>query len=283
MVRRHPRRPRLTGAITTVALQLRPVAGNSIAVENRRFVGLDEFFARNAEAESRHEYTVAWIDCLAKTPRGVLISGQHSDTELPTPRGEKSVPLTPPISLINGLSLRAFNAAYYAKPWPNQQTVHYQPFFYPLDAIGHWNRIYGPKGFYQYQSVVPAAVAPEATAAMLAAIAGSGQGSFLAVLKTLGEQRSPGLLSFPMAGTTLALDFPNRGAATLKLFQRLDAIVREAGGRLYPAKDARMPGAMFRNGFPNWQEFSSYVDRSFLPASGDASWRIEWLATPPQA
>jgi L-gulonolactone oxidase len=141
--------------------------------------------------------------------------------------------------------------------------VHYQPFFYPLDAIGHWNRIYGPRGFYQYQSVVPQAVAREATGEMLAAIAASGQGSFLAVLKTLGKQSSPGMLSFPMAGTTLALDFPNRGGPTLKLFERLDAIVRAAGGRLYAAKDARMPGSMFRETYPQWQAFQSFVDPKF--------------------
>ncbi|MBI2306727.1 MAG: FAD-binding oxidoreductase [Rhodocyclales bacterium] len=253
----------LTGVITQAELQLRRIGGNAIAVHNRRFTGLDEFFAANAEAEHAHEYAVAWIDCLAKTPRGVLMGGNHVDAELPAPRGERNVPLTPPFSCINGLSLRAFNAAYYGKPWPTAQTVHYQPYFYPLDAIGHWNRIYGPRGFYQYQSVVPPAAAREATGEMLAAIAASGQGSFLAVLKNFGARPSPGLLSFPMPGTTLALDFPNHGAATLALFERLDAIVRAAGGRLYPAKDARMPAAMFRAGYPRLAEFTSYVDPKF--------------------
>ncbi len=253
----------LTGVVTQAELQLRRIGGNAIRVRNQRFRGLDEFFALSAEAERRHEYTVAWIDCLASTPRGVLMGGDHADVDLPEPRGGKSVPLTPPFSCINGLSLRAFNAAYYGKPWPTAETVHYQPYFYPLDAIGHWNRIYGPRGFYQYQSVVPQAAAREATGEMLAAIAASGQGSFLAVLKTLGERPSPGMLSFPMAGTTLALDFPNHGAATLQLFARLDAIVRAAGGRLYPAKDARMPAAMFRAGYPRCDEFHPFVDPKF--------------------
>lgn len=253
----------LTGVVTQAELQLKRIAGNAVAVRNARFTGLDEFFALNAEAEKRHEYAVAWIDCLAKTPRGVLMGGDHADADLPAPRGGKSVPLTPPCSLINNASLRAFNAAYYGKPWPTAETVHYRPYFYPLDAIGQWNRIYGPRGFYQYQSVVPPAAAREATAEMLAAIAASGQGSFLAVLKNFGERPSPGLLSFPMAGTTLALDFPNRGAPTLKLFERLDAIVRAAGGRLYPAKDARMPAAMFRAGYPRLGEFTSRVDPKF--------------------
>jgi len=253
----------LTGVVTQAELQLRRIAGNAVAVRNARFTGLDEFFALNAEAEKKHEYAVAWIDCLAKTPRGVLMGGDHADADVPEPRGEKRVPLTPPCSLINNASLRAFNAAYYGKPWPTAETVHYRPYFYPLDAIGHWNRIYGPRGFYQYQSAVPPAAAGEATAEMLAAIAASGQGSFLAVLKNFGERPSPGLLSFPMAGTTLALDFPNRGAPTLKLFERLDAIVRAAGGRLYPAKDARMPAAMFRAGYPRLGEFTPFVDPKF--------------------
>jgi FAD/FMN-containing dehydrogenase len=257
----------LTGVITQAELQLRRIAGNSIAVCNQRFTGLDEFFALNAQAEADHEYAVAWIDCMASMPRGVLMAGDHADDLLDAPSGEKNVPLTPPFSLINNASLRAFNAAYFSKPWPGgwpaEQTVHYQPFFYPLDAIGHWNRIYGPRGFYQYQSVVPQAVAREATGEMLAAIAASGQGSFLAVLKTLGKQSTPGMLSFPMAGTTLALDFPNRSGPTLKLFERLDAIVRAAGGRLYAAKDARMPGSMFRETYPQWQAFQSFVDPKF--------------------
>jgi FAD/FMN-containing dehydrogenase len=257
----------LTGVIAQAELQLRRIAGNSIAVRNQRFTGLDEFFVLNGKAEAGHEYAVAWIDCMAGTPRGVLMAGDHAEETIAAPRGGKSFPLTPPpglpFSLINNTSLRAFNAAYYGKPWPAVQTVHYQPYFYPLDAIGHWNRIYGPRGFYQYQSVVPQAVAREATGEMLAAIAASGQGSFLAVLKTLGVQSSPGLLSFPMAGTTLALDFPNRGAPTLKLFERLDAIVQAGGGRLYAAKDARMPGAMFRETYPGWQAFQSFVDPKF--------------------
>ncbi|MBW7900844.1 MAG: FAD-binding oxidoreductase [Rhodocyclaceae bacterium] len=259
----------LTGVVTWAELQLRRIAGNAVAVRNTRFTGLDAFFALNAEAERQHEYAVAWIDCLAKTPRGVLIAGDHAATDLPAPRGERNLPLTPPFSLINETSLRAFNAVYYGKPWPARETVHHRPYFYPLDAVGRWNRLYGPRGFYQYQSAVPPAAAAAATAEMLAAIAESGQGSFLAVLKNFGERPSPGLLSFPMAGTTLALDFPNRGAATLSLFERLDAIVLAAGGRLYPAKDARMPAATFRAGYPRLAEFSSFVD----PKLSSGFWR----------
>ena len=253
----------LTGAITQATIRLRRIGGTAMAVRNWRYTGLDEFFALNAEAEKRHEYTVAWIDCLAKTPRGVLMAGDHAEGDAPGPRGAKRVPLTPPFSLINGLSLAAFNAAYYGRPWPAETRQHYLPYFYPLDAIHDWNRIYGKPGFYQYQCAVPPASARAAIGEMLDAIAASGQGSFLAVLKNFGDRPAPGLLSFPMPGTTLALDFPNHGAPTLALFERLDAIVRAAGGRLYAAKDARMSGDFFRAAYPRWQDFLRFVDPKF--------------------
>ena len=259
----------LTGVITQATIRLRRIRGTAMAVRNTRYTGLDDFFALNAEAEKAHEYAVAWIDCLAKTPRGVLMAGDHADGDVPAPRGAKRVPLTPPFSLINGLSLAAFNAAYYGKPWPAETRQHYLPYFYPLDAIHDWNRIYGKPGFYQYQCAVPPASARTAIGEMLDAIAASGQGSFLAVLKNFGERPAPGLLSFPMPGTTLALDFPNRGTPTLALFDRLDTIVRAAGGRLYAAKDARMRGDFFRAAYPQWQDFSRFVD----PAFSSGFWR----------
>jgi L-gulonolactone oxidase len=179
-----------------------------------------------------------------------------------------TLPVDLPGFVLNGVSVRAFNALYYwnGRRKAGRATVPYARFFYPLDAIGGWNRMYGRRGFYQYQSVVPPETARDATAAMLGAIAASGEGSFLAVLKTFGDRPSPGLLSFPRVGTTLALDFANRGASTLALMARLDAIVREAGGRLYPAKDGRIPGEMFRAGYPGWADFARHVDPGF--ASG---------------
>jgi len=253
----------LTGLVTWIELQLRRVPGPAIAVENHRFHGLDEFFALNAEAERTHEHVVAWIDCLAATPRGILMAGNHADGAPPAPTFSPTVPVTPPFSLINRASLAAFNAAYFRRPLARRETMHCLPYFYPLDNLLHWNRIYGRRGFYQYQCAVPKGVEHEATAALLDAIRRSGQGSFLAVLKTFGEASSPGMLSYPLPGANLALDFPNGGEATLALFERLDAIVRDAGGRLYPAKDARMPGALFRAGYPRWQEFSQHVDPKF--------------------
>jgi hypothetical protein len=172
------------------------------------------------------------------------------------------MPFVPPISLVNQLTLRPFNEAYF---WLNKrkqgiQLTHYQPFFYPLDGLLEWNRMYGPKGFYQYQSVVPREAGEASIAAMLSEIKRSNQGSFLAVLKTFGDREALGMLSFAKPGVTLALDFPNKGAETLALFQRLDSIVREAKGRIYLAKDARMPRDLFESGYPRLSEFRKYRD-----------------------
>jgi hypothetical protein len=168
----------------------------------------------------------------------------------------------PPISLVNRMTLTAFNEIYYIiqRQKCGMMKSHYQPYFYPLDGILDWNRMYGPNGFYQYQLVVPYESGLPAIEVILDQVAASGQGSFLSVLKTFGDIPSPGMLSFPMEGLTLALDFPNRGKDTLELFQRIDAIVAEAGGRLYPAKDARMPADLFSDGYPNLPEFLPFRD-----------------------
>lgn len=165
---------------------------------------------------------------------------------------------------LNRFTVRAFNELYFARGRRQQglQRSHYLPYLYPLDSIGRWNRIYGPQGFFQHQCVLPPGH-QQALGEMLAAIVDSGQASFLSVLKEFGDKPSVGLLSFPRPGTTLALDFPNRGQSTLRLLERLDAIVLEAGGALYPAKDARMSPEMFRAGFPEWEGFSAWVDPRF--------------------
>ena len=173
-----------------------------------------------------------------------------------------SMPFTPPFSMVNSVTLRPFNFLYYhlnARK-TGQKLVHYEPFSYPLDNLNEWNRMYGPRGFYQYQSVIPLSAGLEATRAMLKAIKNANEGSFLAVLKTFGNKASQGMLSFPMPGVTLALDFPNRGERTQRLFRQLDAIVSEAGGRLYPAKDARMPKDLFQAGYPQLSQFRSFRD-----------------------
>jgi len=261
----------LTGIIAWVEIEVMPIASAMMEVETVPFGTLDEFFPLAAESEAAFDYTVAWVDCLAKggaLGRGVFSRGRHAATGplmVGKARRGPSLPVDLPGLALNALTVRAFNEVYHrtARRKAGRATVSYEPFFYPLDAIGGWNRMYGRRGLYQYQSVVPPAAARDATKAMLEAISASGEGSFLAVLKTFGDRPSPGMLSFPRPGTTLALDFANRGASTLGLMDRLDAIVREAGGRLYPAKDGRIPAEMFRAGYPDWPDFARHVDPGF--------------------
>lgn len=261
----------LTGVITWVEIEVVPIASTMMEVETIAFRGLDEFFRIAAESAAVFDYTVAWIDCMARgrnLGRGLFSRARRAETgacRAQDGRSRLSIPLDFPSSTLNVRSIKAFNALYYwnGRRKAGRATIGYRPFFYPLDAIGQWNRIYGRQGLYQYQSVVPPETAHDAIKAMLATISESGEGSCLAVLKTFGEAVSPGLLSFPRMGTTLALDFPNHGTSTLILMERLDAIVREAGGRLYPAKDGRIPAAMFREGYPQWQMFREHVDPHF--------------------
>lgn len=260
----------LTGLIRWVELQLIPIQNPWMWVESQRFASLAEYWSLNRIAEARQPYTVAWIDCLAKGAakgRGILLSGRHAENQTDFPLFRETrmrLPIDPPISLVNGLSLSVLNALYYRQRLnPQGELTHYVPYFYPLDAIQNWNRIYGRHGFYQYQCVIPPRDAESATEALLGSVAESGQGSFLAVLKTFGNIPSLGMLSFPRPGITLALDFPNRGSATLSLLTELDAIVREAGGTLYPGKDARMPASLFQAGYPEWEAFSEFVDPGF--------------------
>ena len=255
----------LTGFILEAKLQLRPIDGPWIESETIPYYSLQEFFALADASEADWEHTVSWIDCAnSSSTKGLFIRGnlaQVQDKQISKFK-DKNFPFTPPISLINKISLPVFNFAYFhGNTLKNShQTVHYEPFFYPLDAIHDWNKMYGPRGFYQYQSVIPRDVSLEATHEMLKMIKKSGDGSFLAVLKTFGDRESGGLLSFPRSGVTLALDFPNRGEKTLKLFNELDHIVSEAKGRLYLAKDARMPKTLFEAAYPRIQEFLKYRD-----------------------
>lgn len=258
----------LTGVVTWAELQLRRVPGPGLELESLKFGALDEFFELSARSAATHEYTVAWVDCLARGKRlgrGHFLRADHVPAQVQPPRSRLAMPLTPPIPLVNRLTLRPFNALYYHRQRALRRcaTQHYLTYFYPLDGIAHWNRMYGPRGFLQHQCVIPPAAARDAIAAMLGEIARSGRGSFLAVLKQFGERTSRGMLSFPRPGTTLALDFPNAGSDVLDLLDRLDAIVVEARGAIYPAKDARMAAATFRRGFPRWEEFAAHVDPRF--------------------
>jgi len=257
----------LTGVILEADLQLRAVNSAWLTTDTLPYHSLDEFFELAKQSEQDWEHTVSWIDCLSGSQaRGIFLRANHADD---APAGAKeprrkqlNMPITPPLSLVNGLSLRPFNELYYRLQARKAGLgcAHFEPFSYPLDALQNWNRMYGPRGFYQFQCVVPTANAQPAIAALLNSIRKAGAGSFLAVLKTFGDRPAPGLLSFAMPGATLALDFPNKGAKTLDLLDALDNIVRDCGGRLYAAKDARMPATLFAAGYPNLSEFVNYRD-----------------------
>ncbi|MFL5313116.1 MAG: FAD-binding protein [Myxococcales bacterium] len=260
----------LTGLVTWAELQLRPVQGPFIETETVPFGGLDEFFAVDAESSQRFEYTVAWIDPRRRGVRGLYFRGDHSARagKAAPLREAAGFPLDLPDFAVSGQTVAAFNALYYARGrlQTRRKVVRYAPFFFPLDALGKWNRVYGRQGLLQFQCVVPDR---EAVRALLERVASSGLRSSLGVLKTFGEVASPGMLSFPRAGTTLALDFANRGAPTFALLDALESIVRDAGGALYPAKDARMSPATFARAYPRAAEFERHVD----PAFSSSFWR----------
>jgi hypothetical protein len=246
-------------------------------VQSLRFRNLEEFWPVNAQASAEWPYTVAWVDCMSarrdRLGRGVLFCGKHAAGSGPiVARRSRALRLgvDPPFSLINNPTVHAFNTLYFHTHGSTDVgSSHYVPFFYPLDGVQDWNRLYGPRGFFQYQCVLPFPQATTALATMLERVARSGEASFLAVLKTFGDARPVGLLSFPRPGVTLAVDFPNRGERTLRLMQGFDDIVLEAGGALYPGKDARMPARLFRAGYPRLEEFSRYLD----PKASSGFWR----------
>lgn len=260
----------LTGIIASARIQLKRVAGPFMDTELIPYGNLHEFFDISAETESsKWQASVSWFDCsTAKAGRGSFNRGLPSERGFEERSGglKLAIPFPLPISLVNKVSLDLFNSAYFAlqKMQAGKSTQHYSEFYYPLDGVGHWNRIYGPRGFLQYQSVVPMKDAESVTDEMLSVIRKSGQGSFLAVLKTFADRNPAGLLSFARHGVTLALDFPNRGQQTDTLFTKLDQIVHEAGGTLNPTKDARMSREMFIAGYPKLQEFLKYRDPAFV-------------------
>ena len=263
----------LTGVIAWAEIQLKPIQGPMIDTETIPFGSLDEFLALSNDSDGSFEYTVAWVDCFSKgSARGIFFRGNHSaeTARKSAARSGPAVPINLPGWLLNRAAMKFFNSAYYA--WHSfrkgRSVVSYNPFFYPLDSIRHWNRIYGTRGFLQYQCVIPESNVA-AFQQLLNLISGAGMGSFLGVMKRFGTIASPGVLSFPRPGLTLALDFPMRGERTLQLLNTLDRVVLESGGALYPAKDARMSPAMFNASFPNWRRVARYID----PKLSSSFWR----------
>lgn len=268
----------LTGLMTWAEIQLLPIKSPFIDQEIIPFHSLKEFFEVNDASDKNFTYTVAWIDTTTGIDdvRGIFFRGNHSEApaDLQKMRSSKpllSVPFFAPSLLLNPLSMSLFNRGYYAAQALKKgiTKTHYDPFFYPLDAIQDWNKLYGRPGFLQYQFVVPREAAMEVVPAILKEARRTGTVAFLSVLKTFGILTSPGLLSFPKPGITLAMDVRNRGKITLETFDRFDEIILAHQGRLYPAKDAHMSAKTFQTCYPELETFIPQID----PAFSSQFWR----------
>ena len=255
----------LTGIITALAVRLMPVPSNAVDRRLRRMENLDSFLAALAEARDGSTYSVGWIDALARGAalgRGILETAEPAQEGVPAGRRRtRRVPVDLPGFVLNSGSVRLFNFAYYRRlpAAGREERVAFERFLYPLDAIEDWNRIYGRRGFHQFQCVVPDEAAPRALRRMLEAVAAAGSASFLAVLKSLGGE-GRGMLSFPMRGYTLALDFPHRpGIATL--LSELEHLTLEYGGRAYLAKDADLSAGAVAVMYRRLPEFRALLAR----------------------
>ncbi len=247
----------LTGFITRVSFRMQKVPGNTVRVRERRVADLDDFLACMEEAAGA-TYAVGWIDGTATGAalgRGILETAEPDAANFADSEHALRVPFDFPGIALNPFSVRTFNALYYrhVPRTGRERRVHYRRFLYPLDALHDWNRIYGRRGFYQFQCVLPFASGPAALTALLEIIARCGRASFLAVLKRMGAGRA-GYLSFPQPGFTLALDFPAWDGVE-SLYAELCGIVLRYGGRVYLAKDALLDGDMFRRMYPEFPAF----------------------------
>ncbi len=262
----------LTGIIVSATFSVIPIETSLISVDTERGSDLDDVMARMLARDDDYRYTVAWIDSVATSGRGVITRGDHARRDqLPPAKRAQALAYNPtvratapsiiPSGLLNSLTVRAFNEAWYRKH-PVQRAGELQPiagFFHPLDGVQEWNRVYGPRGFLQYQFVVPDA-ASEVVRTSLERLARAGAPSFLTVLKRFGPG-DPGPLSFPMPGWTLAADVPARVEGLDRVLDELDELVAAAGGRLYLAKDSRQSPQMVRRTYPRLADWQAVRDR----------------------
>ena len=265
----------LTGVIAWAQIRLRRIVSRTIDYEGIQFHGIDEFLAL-ADRYRDTEYTVSWIDCIStgrNFARGVFMLGEHSQVpgELKaSPEPKLVFPFNAPEFALNHTTVSLFNSMFFHKQAKTRVKSQndYETFFYPLDKVLHWNRLYGKSGLLQFQFAIPWASAREGTIEILREIAKSGQASFLAVMKAFGDRPSPGLLSFPQPGLTLALDFAIKPHTTLPLVRRLADMTLDYGGRLNPSKDAAMTAAHFQTFYPAWKKLDSFRD----PALSSSFW-----------
>jgi decaprenylphospho-beta-D-ribofuranose 2-oxidase len=266
----------LTGFIAELRIRLQRITSAYVSVDYDRTTDLDHALALFHESDARYAHSVAWIDCLARGAalgRSVLMRGNpiavgdlgRRAARQPLAYARPSrigIPVDLPSSLLNSVTVRALNAAYYHKHPVRARDVrmHYEPFFFPLDRIHNWNRLYGRRGFLQYQCVLPLDHGRDGLVQVLEQLAATRLGSFLAVLKRFGAAEAPAMLSFPLAGYTLSLDLPYR-PEVLPLLDRLDRVVAAFGGRVYLAKDARLGQEMFGEMYPELPRWLSVKKR----------------------
>ncbi|WP_020531113.1 FAD-binding oxidoreductase [Flexithrix dorotheae] len=260
----------LTGLIISVKFKLKQIETAYISQKQIKANNLEEIinlFQEHKEAT----YSMAWIDCLKKGRnfgRSILMVGEHAkkseikkkDPLILPSKMKLSIPFNFPGFILNTFSIKSFNFLYYHKNTKRtiENIIPYEPFFYPLDSILNWNRMYGKNGFVQYQFVLPLENSHKGLIDILTRISKKGMGSFLAVLKLFGKQES--LISFPMEGFTLALDFPIK-KGLFEFLNELDKVVLNYGGRIYLTKDARMNSEVFWNSYPNINQFLSIVNK----------------------
>jgi decaprenylphospho-beta-D-ribofuranose 2-oxidase len=278
----------LTGVIVDATLSLAPIASSYIDQRSLVARNLTECF-EYIEANADSKYSVAWLDCLAsgeKLGRSMLYLGEHapaknrkSDRMIRT-RSGLGVPFSIPSFLLNKTTMSLFNTGYFSLQTKKKSsaTLDYDKYFFPLDSISNWNRLYGAKGFLQYQLVIPGESAFEGITSVLDKVSQAGKGSFLTVLKKFGEANK-NLLSFPRAGYTLTLDFKNE-ATLFPLLEELDRIVLDHDGRLYLAKDARMSEEVFKASYPNWERFMA-LKQEYDPNNRFASLQSNRLGLTP--
>jgi decaprenylphospho-beta-D-ribofuranose 2-oxidase len=267
----------LTGVVTDATIRLLPIETSQMVVSTERTADLEACMARMSAADADHRYSVAWVDSLARgrhLGRSVITTGDHAARSDLTgklrddplgfnPRQPLSVPVTPPVSLLNPLTVAAFNEAWYrrAPRTPTTELQRISTFFHPLDGVGRWNALYGPHGFTQYQFVVPFG-AEDVVRAVLERLSSARAASFLVVLKRFGAA-GQGHLSFPTAGWTLALDLPLGTVGLALVLDELDEIVAGAGGRVYLSKDGRVRPEILHAMYPRiaeWAEIRRSVD-----------------------
>jgi len=252
----------LTGVILDAKIYLKKINSQYIDQTTIKTKNLKETFDAFEEYSDK-PYSVAWIDCLAKGDKIgkclLMVGDFRDDGRLDyKKKSQLSIPFNFPSFALNNWSVRAFNWLYYgkSKEGVSKQRVDIDTFFYPLDAIGHWNRIYGKKGFTQYQFILPKETSYEGLEEILTAISKSGKGSFLAVLKLYGKAND-NWLSFPIEGYSLALDFKIE-KGLFELLDKLDEIVVKHEGRIYLTKDVRVSKETFEKGYPQIETFRQY-------------------------